>query len=127
MRENDLLDGAWDAPEEAKPAPRAWQRSSCRDLDAVFGVQSGKYEDDDLFVPVRASTPAQPKPKATPKARTKPKARPKAKARRAKPIKIYPEECEAKLDLWIKKLLHARRMVAKCRAAVRRYKAQGRI
>ena len=63
MRDNDLLDGAWEAPEEPKPAPRAWQRSSCRDLDRVFGVVSGSHEDDDLFVPVR---PPAPQPQSDP-------------------------------------------------------------
>lgn len=127
MRDNDLLDGAWEAPEEPKPAPRAWQRTSCRDLDRVFGVVSGSHEDDDLFVPVRPPTPqpqTQPKPK--PKA-TKPRAKPAKRKRRAKATIVHPEDAEALLRLWVKKLLLARERVQKYRAAVRRYKAQGRI
>jgi hypothetical protein len=121
MRDNDLLDGAWDASEEPKPKPKTWKRNSCRDLDKLFGIDNGDYEDD-LFVPVRKSEPKKEKPRA--KKADKPVRR---KKRRAKATRINPEDAQKLLQVWVKKLLLARKKVQKYRQAVKRYQSQGRI
>lgn len=121
MRDNDLLDGAWDVPDEPTPKPKTWKRNSCRDLDKLFGIENGDYEDD-LFVPVRASEPKKEKLKA--KRAEKPVRRTK---RRAKATRVKPEDAEKLLQVWVKKLLLARKRVQKYRQAVKRYQSQGRI
>ncbi len=123
MRDNDLLDGAWDAPEEPAPKPTTWKRKSCRDLDKLMGVEGGDYEDD-LFVPVKVSSTPKPKPAKKRTAKAKPVRRNK---RRAKATRVDPEEAVAQLQKWVKKLLLARKKVQKYRQAVKRYQAQGRI
>lgn len=120
MRDNDLLDGAWDTPEDPKPVSKGWKRSSCRDLDKLMGVEGGDYEDD-LFVPVKVSSTPKPKP-----AKKKAKAVRRKKVR-AKVTRVEPEEAVVQLQKWVKKLLLARKKVQKYRQAVNRYRAQGRI
>ncbi len=120
MRDNDLLDGAWDAPEAPKPAPKEWKRKSCRELDALMGVDSGDY-DDDIFI-------AKPitKPISTGSKSTSPKST-KRRKRKAKATKVKPEDARKLLELWVKKLLLARKKVQKYRQAVKRYEKQGRL
>lgn len=115
MRHNDLLDGAFDAPEPPKEKPKEWKRKSSRELDAIFEVDSGDYEDD-IFI-------AKPIPSA-PKKEHKPV---KRRKRKVKARRVLPEHAEKLLDIWVKKLLLARRKVQKYRQAVKRYKKQGKI
>lgn len=123
MRDNDLLDGAFGAPDEPKPTPKAWKRISCRDLDAVFGIE-GEY-DDDIFIPppvvqqavrVRVATRSRGATVAT-----------KRRKKRSKTKRVNPEDAMRLLQIWVKKLMTARKKVQKYRQAVKRYQAQGRI
>jgi|APGre2960657373_1045057.scaffolds.fasta_scaffold02461_4 hypothetical protein len=120
MRDNDLLDGAWDAPANAPPPPSAWKRKSCRELDALMGIHDGEYEENDIFVARPISKPAIAKPE-------KAKASPKRRKRRTKATRVKPEDAQKLLDLWVKKLLTARRKVQKYRQTVKRYQKQGKL
>ncbi len=120
MRDNDLLDGAWDEPIVAPAPPKAWKRKSCRELDALMGIQDGEYEDEDIFVARPISKPAIAKP-------AKAKACTKRRKRRAKATRVKPEDARKLLELWVKKLLTARRKVQKYRQAVKRYEKQGKL
>ena len=69
MRDNDLLDGAWDAPANAPPPPTAWKRKSCRELDALMGIHDGEYEENDIFIIAKPTVAKPKKAKASPKRR----------------------------------------------------------
>jgi len=116
MRDNDLLDGAWDAPANAPPPPSAWKRKSCRELDALMGIHDGEYEENDIFI----IEPTVAKPK-------KAKASPKRRKRRTKATRVKPEDAQKLLEIWVKKLLTARRKVQKYRQTVKRYQKQGKL
>jgi hypothetical protein len=119
MRDNDLLDGAWDAPEEQKPAPKVWKRSSCRDLDLLFGVE-GEYEP-----PTIVTTPMPVTRERATRVTTRTTTR--KKVRRRKATKVKPEDAVRLLAIWEKKLLLARRKVQKYRQAVKRYQKKGMV
>lgn len=87
-------------------------------LDKAFGVES-----NDIFEEF-SCTPKKKVPRAK---RTGTPPKPTKKKRRKKRTVVAPEDAIPMLKHWIKKLETAREKVQKYRAAVRRYRQQGKI
>jgi hypothetical protein len=124
MRDNDLLDNFWGHAEEKPLPPKKWERSSCRELDDVFGITP--VSPVVKPAPIRAVPVAKPAPKPVKVTRTAPAA-PVRRKRRAKVVRVSPSEAIDGLAAWEAKLLKARKMVQKYRVAVKRYIKNGKI
>lgn len=121
MRDNDLLDGAWDQEEIPAPKPVFHRKNAM--LDKMMGVGAS----DDVFEECfDAPKPKKERKRRTVVCKTSPKKQVK-RTKRKKFTKVSPGEAIDLLAAWEKKLLKARAMVQKYRQAVKRYTKQGKI
>ena len=120
MRNNDLLDDAWEEASTPLATPKRHPNSRHNPLlDKEFGLET-----IDIFEEFR-ETPKKAIPK--PKRNGTPPKPIKRKTRRKKRTVVPPEDAIPMLKHWIKKLETAREKVQKYKAAVRRYRQQGRL
>ena len=109
MRKNDLLDDAWEEATTPLATPKRHPNSRHNPLlDKEFGIESV-----DIFEEFR-ETPKKTIPKPI-------------KRKRKKRTVVAPEDAIPMLKHWIKKLETAREKVQKYKAAVRRYRQQGKL